>query len=48
LEPAGEGTKIRTTTIYPAAINTELLGAPGEPALVRIAARALSIVHLLR
>ena len=27
MESATEGTNIRTTTIYPAAINTELLGA---------------------
>jgi NADP-dependent 3-hydroxy acid dehydrogenase YdfG len=31
MESAMEGTNIRTTTIYPAAINTELLGAISEP-----------------
>lgn len=31
MESAMEGTNIRTTTIYPAAINTELLGAISDP-----------------
>lgn len=30
MESATEGTNIRTATIYPAAINTELLGAIGD------------------
>jgi NADP-dependent 3-hydroxy acid dehydrogenase YdfG len=36
MESATEGTNIRTTTIYPAAINTELLGAISDRETVQL------------